>query len=180
MARSGGVDLGERIEFQYVGDEPRTLLVCTIRAPIDAVFAAWTDAELLRQWYGPHVTTVSECFMDPTEGGAYRITMRAPDGTEFPVFGTVHHVEAPRHLELVVDLSEHPEEFVRTFRPVGSELESVALRWYYEIDLHDQDGSTSVEVRATYPVREDRDRMIEMDGATGWNESFERLDALLS
>jgi len=172
--------MGEKVEFQISEDRSASLLVRTFDAPIEKVFAAWTDADLLRQWYGPHVTTVSECFMDPTEGGDYRITMRTPDGTEYPVFGKVYHVREPHHLELEVDLSEHPGDFVAMFRPIGSDLEFVPLRWYYEIDLHDQGGSTRVDILARYPVVEDRDVMIASGGAMGWHESYERLDALLS
>jgi uncharacterized protein YndB with AHSA1/START domain len=171
--------VGQHAEFQITGDEPQTLLVRAFDAPVGEVFAAWTRAELLRQWYGPHVTTVSECFMDTSEGGSYRITMRTRDGTEFPLFGTVHNVRAPYHLELVMDLSEHPDDFVHSFRPRGSEIEFVPLRWYYDIDFHEDQGVTTVTILATYPVLEDRDAMIAMNGEVGWNESFERLDALL-
>ena len=179
-AARGGLDVAQNVEFQVMGDEPRTRLVRSFNAPIEKVYSAWTSAELLRRWYGPHVTTVSECFFDASEGGSYRITMRTPDGTEFPMFGTVHNIRAPRHFELVVDLSAHPDDFVTAFRPVGSDFEFVPLRWYYEIELVGDHDVTIVEILATYPVAQDRDAMISMDGAVGWNESFERLDELLA
>ena len=103
--------------------------------------------------------------MDPTEGGAYRIKMRAPDGTEFPMFGTVHHVRVPLTSSLSLTSANIPRTLFRTFRPVGTHSNPLPVRWYYEIDLHEEQGSTTAEVRATYPVCEDRDRMIEMDGA---------------
>ena len=169
-----------QVEFQVTDDDPQTRLVRTFDAPIEKVFAAWTTADMLRPWYGPHVTNVSECFMNLTEGGSYRIKMRAPDGTEYPMFGTVHNVRVPHHFELVADLSEHPDDFVHMFRPKGTALEFVPVRWYYEIDLREEQGVTTAEVRARYPVVEDRGVMISTGGAIGWSESFERLDALLA
>ncbi len=148
-------------------------------APVDQVFDAWTNAEILRQWWGPHVVEVVECEMDARDGGAYRITMQMPDFQRYPMFGTLQDVDRPRHFALRVELSEHPDEWLALFRPKGSHLERVVMEWFYEISFLEADGATVVEVLATYPVLEDRDAMISMGGEIGWGESFEKLDALL-
>jgi hypothetical protein len=56
----------------------------------------------------------------------------------------------------------------------------VPVRWYYEIYFSGKDGVTTVTVVATYPVEQDRDEMIAMDGSVGWNEIFESFDVLLA
>lgn len=172
--------MGDRVTFQVAADSPQTLLVRSFLAPISDVFDAWTNGENLRQWYGPHVTRIVECFMDIEEGGPYRITMETPDGVKYPLFGTVHNAHRPFHVELRMDLSEHPEEFVRQFRPKGSPLEDVPIEWYCEITFRQMDEITVVSLLTTYPIVEDRDVMIAMGGDEGWNESFERLDSLLA
>ena len=50
-------------------------------APQKAVFAAWTDPERLKHWWGPKDFTNPVCELDVRPGGAIRIHMRGPDGT---------------------------------------------------------------------------------------------------
>ena len=44
-----------------------------IPAPREEVFAAWTDPELLKEWWGPGPVTCPEAHVDLREGGAYRL-----------------------------------------------------------------------------------------------------------
>ncbi len=172
--------MGDRVTFQVLADSPQTLLVRAFRAPIEVVFDAGTIAEKLRQWYEPHVTHVIECYMHLEEGGSYRITMEDPDGNKYPAYGTVHNVKRPFHLELRMVLNEHGDQFVRQFRPHTSPLEHVPVEWYHEISFQQVEDETVMSLLTTYPIVEDRDVMIAMDGEVGWNESFERLDTLLA
>ncbi len=57
-------------------------------APRDAVFAAWTDPEVLRRWWaaGPDWET-PEAEVDLRVGGGYRLAMREPDGPTHVVTG---------------------------------------------------------------------------------------------
>ena len=123
--------------------------------------------------------TVSECTFDLREGGAYRIVLMDDDGLCFPVFGVVHDVDAPRHVALSVDLSEHPAGVIEQFRPVGSGFEHVSLVWRYDVRFAHHLDTTTVEVVTTYPLLRDRDHMIEVGGDVGWAQSFVKLDALL-
>lgn len=77
-------------------------------------------------------------------------------------------------------MSEHPDEWIGLFRPGGTVLEDVPMEWLYEISFSPENGSTVVEVLATNPAIEDRDAMASRGGEIGWNESFEKLDALLA
>jgi uncharacterized protein YndB with AHSA1/START domain len=68
----------------------------TIRAPRQRVFDAWTKPEELRRWHAPGALTVSHVEVDFRSGGAYRIHMRAPDGTEHRVSGVYQAIEPPK------------------------------------------------------------------------------------
>jgi uncharacterized protein YndB with AHSA1/START domain len=76
----------------------------TYEAPIDDVWRAWTEPELLRQWWGPEKTTIEECEVDLRVGGRIRIVMRAGEemgryaGTRWPLEGIFTRVEEPHHL----------------------------------------------------------------------------------
>ena len=50
-------------------------------APREVVFKAWTDPQLLAQWWGPKGFTNPVCELDARPGGAIRVHMRGPDGT---------------------------------------------------------------------------------------------------
>jgi uncharacterized protein YndB with AHSA1/START domain len=54
-------------------------------APKRLVFEAWSRAEYLEQWFTPQPLTTPSCEVDFRPGGVFRLVMRTPDGTEFPM-----------------------------------------------------------------------------------------------
>jgi uncharacterized protein YndB with AHSA1/START domain len=72
----------------------------TFDAPRHAVFAAWTDPEVLRRWWaaGPDWDT-PEADVDLRVGGAYRLAMRDPgSGDVYVVGGQYTEVAPPERL----------------------------------------------------------------------------------
>jgi uncharacterized protein YndB with AHSA1/START domain len=70
----------------------------TYAAPVEAVFDAWTDPEVLRRWWKAdpeHEVTVAA---DVRVGGGYRLAMHRPDGEEMVVHGTYREVSRPDRL----------------------------------------------------------------------------------
>lgn len=71
----------------------------TYRAPLARVWQAWTDPALLRQWWGPEHTSVTDCEIDLRVGGDLRIVMEAGEGmgkyrgTRWPMAGTITDLE---------------------------------------------------------------------------------------
>jgi uncharacterized protein YndB with AHSA1/START domain len=55
-------------------------LARTINAPVETVFAAWTDATLMQHWLapGPSERTAIEVDAEPRVGGRYRIVVIGP------------------------------------------------------------------------------------------------------
>jgi uncharacterized protein YndB with AHSA1/START domain len=53
-----------------------------IDAPPEKLFRAWTDPELLRQWFAPLPSTTLVAELDVRPGGSCLIVMRGPDGTD--------------------------------------------------------------------------------------------------
>lgn len=78
-------------------------LVATVRRTLaatpDDVFAAWTDADSLRQWFHPaEGVAVKAVEVDARPGGRYRIVM-AHDGGEFEYGGEYLEVIPGRRLK---------------------------------------------------------------------------------
>ena len=61
-------------------------------APREAVFAAWTKSEALRQWWCPEGWSPADIEIDLRVGGAFRIGMRRSSGGE-PVYVCGHFLE---------------------------------------------------------------------------------------
>jgi uncharacterized protein YndB with AHSA1/START domain len=75
------------------------LITRMIDAPREKVYRAWTEAELLRQWFAPLPYTTPSATLDVRPGGADVIVMRGPDGNEFPNAGV--YLEVVKNERLV-------------------------------------------------------------------------------
>ena len=79
-----------------VGQE--VVITRTFNAPRAVVFECWTNPKHLAAWWGPHQFDNPRCEIDARPGGHIHIDMRGPDGTTFPMQGTVHEVVPPERL----------------------------------------------------------------------------------
>ena len=59
------------------------VLTRLIPASAAALYRAWTEPDLLKQWFAPLPFVVADAETDLRPGGTTRIVMRGPDGTEF-------------------------------------------------------------------------------------------------
>ena len=132
-------------------------------APREGVFAAFTDPELIPEWWGPHGTTTSVDQMDVRAGGSWRFVVRDSDGSETGFRGTYREVTPP-------------ERIVQTFEweglPGHVSVESATFE-----DLGDRTKVTSV---STFHTTEERDGMLGSGMEGGMNETYARLDELLA
>ena len=67
-------------------------------APRALVFKAWTEPARLVRWWGPQGFKTPSCKMDVREGGAWRICMRSPEGTDHWVQGVFREIVEPERL----------------------------------------------------------------------------------
>ena len=70
----------------------------TFDAPRALVWRAWTDQTMMAQWFGPRTFTTPVCELDVRVGGALRIVMRGPDGSEYPMKGVFTEVVPEQRL----------------------------------------------------------------------------------
>jgi uncharacterized protein YndB with AHSA1/START domain len=67
-------------------------------APRERVFAAWTEAPRLAQWFAPGGFSVIACEAGPDAGSAFRICLRSGEGRDYWVRGTYREIERPARL----------------------------------------------------------------------------------
>jgi len=97
-----------------------------IKAPREAVFAAWTDPQSMRAWLAPYSLTVGEVSVDLRVGGSYSLMMRR-DGEDLPHSGVYREIKPPERLVFTWSSSrtEHRETLVTIElhqHPNGTEL----------------------------------------------------------
>ena len=132
-------------------------------APRERVFQAFTDPELIPQWWGRREDKTTVDKLDVREGGDWRFLTDGPDGTT--AFGGTYRVIDP------------PEKVEQTFEWEGMPGHVVIETATFE-DLGD--GRTKVSTRSRFDATEERDGMLASGMEIGMGESYERLDELLA
>lgn len=79
--------------------DTRTLrLVHVFKAPIERVFAAWTDPDQFKQWMCPLGFRLDHCELDVRAGGIWRVHGYKPDGSPFAKSGVYREIRRPERL----------------------------------------------------------------------------------
>ncbi len=82
--------------------EPNEILIERVYdAPLNAVWAAWTEPDQVAKWWGPRGFTLTTHSKELKVGGVWHYTMHGPDGTDY-VNKTLYHEVVPRS-KLVYD-----------------------------------------------------------------------------
>lgn len=133
-------------------------------APVEAVWRAHVEPDLVARWLGPDGYEIEDQVLDVRDGGAWSFLHRAPDGTAYGFRGVHHAVREGRSM-------------TRTF-----EFDGVPGHVSLErLDLEDLgDGRTRLRTHAVYQSVEDRDGMASSGMEHGVREGYAKLDALLA
>jgi len=132
-------------------------------APRDRVWAAYTDPELIPQWWGPRDAAVTVDKMDVQPGGAWRFVHTDAEGNELGFRGTYREVTPP-------------ERIVQTFEWEGMPGHVIVET----LTLEDLGGRTKVTGVSLFHTTEERDGMLASGMERGLTETHERLDELLA
>ena len=133
-------------------------------APRDVVFKAFTDPELIAQWWGPRGTETVVDEVDFRTGGDWRFVSRDSDGGETAFRGTFREVVAPERIAWTFEwdgMPGYPMVQTLTLEDLG-------------------DGRTRVVSLTMAFTREERDGMLGSGMEGGMNESYAALDKLLA
>jgi uncharacterized protein YndB with AHSA1/START domain len=123
-------------------DPDEFVLSRVLDAPRDLVFKAWTEAQRLKEWWGPKGFKVISCAMDLRPGGRFLYGLRTPDGGEMWGRWILREVVAPERLVFIVSFSD-PEGGV-TRHPWS---ETWPLETLSTVEFAEQGRKTLVTVR---------------------------------
>ena len=144
--------------------QPVIEIVREFDAPVERVFRAHVDPELVVQWLGPRRLRMRLEQWDMRRGGSYRYVHVDEDGTEYGFWGAVHDVQQDRSITQTFGYDPEPD--------------SPSLDRAEFTDLGD--GRTRLRVVSVTPDVASRDAMMASGMEHGIREGYQRLDELLA
>ena len=147
--------------------ENELVLTRLIDAPRAKLYQAWTDPELLKQWFAPLPYTTPHVETDVRPGGSSLIVMRGPEGPDMPNRGVYLEV-VPN--EKLVFTDAYTEAWVPSAKPFMT----------VTLTFEDEDGKTRYTARVRHWTKEDTEAHEKMGFHVGWGICADQLTALVT
>lgn len=148
--------------------EPGTQEIVITRefdAPRELVFHAFTDPQLITQWWGPRYLSTEIDKMDMRPGGEWRWLNRDAEGNVYAFHGVYHEVLAPERIIDTFEFEGLPEKGHVC-------LETITLEALPE-------GRTRLTNQSVFQSVADRDGMLQSGMEAGVHDTYDRLAELL-
>ena len=146
--------------------ERELVLTRLLEASPEQVFRAWTEPELMKQWFTPRPWTTPHIETDVRAGGSNLVVMRSPEGVEHPQRGIYLEVVPGRKLVFT-------DAYTGAWEPSAKPFFTVILTFEPE------GTGTRYTARARHWTVADRDAHEQMGFHTGWGAATDQLAELL-
>ncbi|MBW8687151.1 SRPBCC domain-containing protein [Chitinophaga rhizophila] len=163
--------MNKAILFDFVVDKVNNKIKVdrSFNAPVDLVWAAWTEAEILDQWWAPKPYRAETKSLDFREGGRWLYAMIGPEGD--------------KHWAVFDYASVHPEKSfagIDAFCNENGEINDSKPRvqWENKFNSH-ADESTVVNVELQFNELADLESLLTMGFKEGFTAGLENLDAYI-
>jgi uncharacterized protein YndB with AHSA1/START domain len=143
------------------------VLTRIIDAPPEKLFRAWTEPELLKQWFAPLPYTTPVAELDVRPGGAILVVMRGPDGIDTPNRGV--YLEVVKNERLV-----STDAYTRAWEPSPKPFMTLILTF------ERQGTKTKYTARVRHWTVADREEHEKMGFHEGWGICADQLAALVA
>ncbi|SFD47474.1 Uncharacterized conserved protein YndB, AHSA1/START domain [Cupriavidus sp. OV038] len=145
--------------------ESRDLVISRVlRAPRSALWRAWSDPALLKEWWCPKPWTTEVLAFDLQPGGAFHTIMRGPDGGVSDNPGSFLEVVPQSRLVMRSMLTGG-------WRPAKPWLGFTAI-----ITMADEGTGSRYTATVMHPDDETRDQHEKLGFFDGWNTCITQLD----
>lgn len=137
--------------------------------PIDIIWKAWTDPDLLDRWWAPKPWNAETRHMDFREGGHWLYSMNGPEGEK--------HWSRADFKEIQPGVSfKSRDGFCDADGNINPDMP--AMDWHVTFS-ETGSGTTMVQVVITFDSMTDLDTIVEMGFKEGFTAAHGNLDALL-
>lgn len=138
-------------------------------APVADVWRAWTESNLLDNWWAPKPWKAKTKSMDFREGGFWLYCMEGPDGTQHWARADYLKITPGKNFVLVDSFCDE----------AGNKIET-APSMHWKNDFIPTSSGTRVEVELTFANEADIEKIIEMGFKEGFTSALGNLDELLA
>ena len=138
-------------------------------ATVEKVWRAWTEKELLDQWWAPRPWKAVTLSMDFSNGGTWLYYMEGPDGSR-------HYCRAD--YESIVANKSY--EGLDAFCDEKGNINTEFPRMNWKVAFNKADDGTKVDVEITFDSIEALEKIIEMGFKEGFAAAHNNLDELLA
>jgi uncharacterized protein YndB with AHSA1/START domain len=138
-------------------------------APRELVFKAWSEAERLKQWWGPKSWPLVYCEVDFQPGGVWHYAMQGPDGTKSWGKGVYTEIVVPSRIAFTDGFSDEAGN-------INESMPTMTIA----VDFIDEGGKTRVVSRAEFASSEDLEALIKMGMIEGVKETWDLLEEYLA
>ena len=145
--------------------ERELVLTRLIAAPRAKLYRAWTEPELLKQWFAPLPYTTPVAELDVRPGGSCLVVMRDPDGNDWPNPGV--YLDVVENERLIFT-----DAYVRAWEPSNKPFMTAI------VTFADEDGGTRYTARVLHWTVADREEHERMGFHQGWGQCADQLAAL--
>ena len=146
-------------------NERELVLTRLIAAPRAKLYRAWTEPELLKQWFAPLPYTTPVAELDVRPGGSCLVVMRDPDGNDWPNPGV--YLDVVENERLIFT-----DAYVRAWEPSNKPFMTAI------VTFADEQGATRYTARVLHWTVADREEHERMGFHQGWGQCADQLAAL--
>jgi uncharacterized protein YndB with AHSA1/START domain len=142
-------------------------------APIDRVWQAWSQPELIKQWWGPHGYTAPTVKTDFRVGGKSLMAMQAPDG-KIGWSGGIYTEIVPHKKIVTTDHFSDEDGNVISAASAG-----MSGDWPSDLYVTIEFEAKSDHETVMTIVHEGIPKKMNADCTKGWSESIDKLQKLV-
>lgn len=160
----------ESSKTQYTKDLPNKKIFVTrhFDAPLENVWRAWTESELLDQWWAPLPWKTETKSMNFTTGGTWLYSMVGPEGER-------HWCKA----DYIAVLPQKSFEGLDCFCDENGNKNPDMPGMHWKCSFTAVGNTTRVDVELAFPTEAELEKIIEMGFKEGFAAAHGNLDTLL-
>jgi len=141
--------------------DDQILIVREFDAPRALVFRAWTEPDLVRQWWHAGRGEMTVCEIDLRPGGSWRYVMVTPDGTDVAFHGEYREVVPGERIVQTEIYDPFPD---------AAAVDT--------LEFEDLDGRTRVTMLVQHQLKEHRDAHVESGMEDGLQDALDLLEGV--
>jgi uncharacterized protein YndB with AHSA1/START domain len=138
-------------------------------APLADVWSAWTQPEILDQWWAPSPWKAKTKSMDFKEGGRRLYAMVGPQGEEHWAIADFTSITPKSNFK-----------YLDAFSDSEGNLNEVFPRSDWNVNFSEQGNSTIVDIAIKHEKLSDLEKIIEMGFKEGFTIAMEGLDEIFA